>query len=599
MTYVVLARKYRPQTFAEIVGQDHISRTLQNAIRLGRLHHAYLFTGTRGIGKTTTARIFAKALCCDRFPTEEPCNECPSCVEITKGSSPDVIEIDGASNNGVEDIRTLRENVNYRPTHGNFRIYIIDEVHMLTTAAFNALLKTLEEPPAHVKFIFATTEPHKLPDTIISRVQRHDCKKASVTVIVDHLGSILKREDIEFEPTALVQIAKEAAGSIRDGLSLLDQVIAYADKKIDDEVVRQLLGAFDRAQLFGLSQAVIDKDAGTALTRAHAILELGTDVRYFVGELAEQFRNLVVAKSAAKPGELMDLPPGELEEMKEQAGKAQLDELLRCFHIVHEASDGIIRSPFAHLVLEMTIVRMCQVGPVRSMDSILEKIGTLQRTVGGGGYRSGPASAQGGGHGPKAGGGPRDPGEMRSKPTEHAPASGTPPFDPASRKPPIKQPARSDRPAPAPQAPVEPPAGPPAKSWEELVTRIENDAPSIGADLQLVRCLSFEPDAIKLGLENTVAAQRLSASARKEKLENLIRKHTGGQANLQLETIAAGDTADLPPSLYEERLVQQKKLEKEASRMAMSGSTLKNIQKHFGEPEHIRVRPLNLTDEAE
>ena len=286
MSYLVLARKYRPQRFSELVGQEHVARTLTNAIAQGRVHHAFLFTGARGVGKTSAARILAKALSCVKGPTAEPCGVCESCLEIAAGNSVDVVEIDGASNTGVDDVRTLREGVRYLPAKGRLKIYIIDEVHMLSTSAFNALLKTLEEPPAHVVFIFATTEAHKIPTTILSRTQRYDFKLIPTARLVAHLEGILRAESIAFEPDGLRLLARQAAGSVRDGLSLLDQVIAYVgDAAISRDIVSEVLGVADRSLLVDLARHVLDRDVAATLRLLAAAVERGLDL----GQLARAF----------------------------------------------------------------------------------------------------------------------------------------------------------------------------------------------------------------------------------------------------------------------------------------------------------------------
>jgi DNA polymerase III subunit gamma/tau len=278
MSYLVLARKYRPQTFAEVIGQEHVTRTLQNAIRRGRIHHAFLFCGGRGTGKTTTARILAKALSCEQAPTAEPCNRCPACIEITQGTSVDVQEIDAASQNRVEDIRDLRDTIRYAPVRGKKKLFILDEVHMLSTAAFNALLKTLEEPPEHAVFVFATTDPHKLPQTILSRVQRYDFKLVSTAKLVEHLADVLRRESIEFEPAALYIIAREGGGSVRDSLSLLDQVLASADGRVTEALAAAVLGVADRGLILSLGLAIADRNPVAALAIVDDAYQRGFDL---------------------------------------------------------------------------------------------------------------------------------------------------------------------------------------------------------------------------------------------------------------------------------------------------------------------------------
>ncbi|MEJ2068394.1 MAG: DNA polymerase III subunit gamma/tau, partial [Deltaproteobacteria bacterium] len=260
MSYLVIARKYRPKTFDEVVGQGHVSRTLKNAIKIGRIAHAYLFSGPRGVGKTTVARIMAKALNCENGPTPDPCNKCKMCTGINEGSVTDVYEIDGASNTGVDDIRELRDNVRYLPASGRYNIYIIDEVHMLSINAFNALLKILEEPPAHVIFIFATTEPHKIPVTILSRVQRFDFRRLSLAEITGSLSQIAKEEGIKITDGALIIISREAEGSMRDAQSLMDQVVGFAGKEVTEADVREVLGLTDRELLFRMAGALMKKD---------------------------------------------------------------------------------------------------------------------------------------------------------------------------------------------------------------------------------------------------------------------------------------------------------------------------------------------------
>jgi len=323
MSYLVLARKYRPQRFDELVGQEHVARTLSNAIAQNRVHHAFLFTGARGVGKTSAARILAKALCCAEGPTATPCGRCDFCQEIVAGRSVDVMEIDGASNTGVDDVRTLREGARYMPTKGKRKIYIIDEVHMLSTSAFNALLKTLEEPPPHVVFIFATTEAHKIPTTILSRCQRYDFKLIPTARLTEHLETILRTESIATEPEAVRLIARQAAGSVRDSLSLLDQVIAYVgDQRLTREVVAEVLGVADRRVMVELASAVIDRDAGAALRvlarSADAGVDLGQLARSFLGFL----RDLEIVGRVSDAADLVDATSDELQEARGLVARA-------------------------------------------------------------------------------------------------------------------------------------------------------------------------------------------------------------------------------------------------------------------------------------
>ncbi|MCK5082236.1 MAG: DNA polymerase III subunit gamma/tau, partial [Candidatus Omnitrophica bacterium] len=291
MSYIVLARKHRPQTFDEVVGQEHITDLLTKTIRSDRLTHAYLFCGPRGIGKTSCARILAKSLNCEKGPTLIPCGKCSACIEITKGTSFDVLEIDGASNRGIDEIRTLRENVKFAPSYGRYKIYIVDEVHMLTPEAFNALLKTLEEPPEHVKFIFATTAPNKIPATIISRCQRFDFKRISMNIIIDTLSKVSKKEKFKIDQEALYAIGKAAQGSLRDALSILDQLSALSEKGIVSSDVFSMLGLVETQFLFELTDALCEKNCSLCLQTLEKIIDKGKDIKQLSRDITEHFRH--------------------------------------------------------------------------------------------------------------------------------------------------------------------------------------------------------------------------------------------------------------------------------------------------------------------
>lgn len=382
LSYLVLARKWRPQTFNDLVGQEHVCRTLKNAIESGRVAHAFLFTGARGVGKTSAARILAKALQCEQGPASEPCNECPACREITAGNSVDVFEIDGASNTGVEDIRELRENIKYLPSRCRFKIFIIDEVHMLSTSAFNALLKTLEEPPSHVKFIFATTEPHKVPITILSRCQRFDFKRIPLPKIVALLRTIVDEEKVAVSDASLTAIARKGDGSMRDSLSTLDQVLAFCGDSVDDEEVIALLGVVDRRLLLEASRTVFARDCQAALDIVARVDTFGYNMRNFCQELIDHFRNIVVLKVSANPAELLDLAEGEMADIREQAASVSLDQLQRCLAILLKAEAEMALSGFTRLILEMGLLRMCTLLPIIPVDDILERLKALERLPG-------------------------------------------------------------------------------------------------------------------------------------------------------------------------------------------------------------------------
>ncbi len=395
MSYLVLARKWRPGTFDEVVGQEHVTRTLKNAILQDRVAHALLFTGSRGVGKTSCARILAKALNCANGPTVDPCGKCPACVEITTGASVDVFEIDGASNNSVDQIREIRESVKFLPTRGKRKMYIIDEVHMLTTSAFNALLKTLEEPPAHVLFVFATTEPHKIPETILSRCQRFDFKRIPELRIVEAIGKIAAAEGVQVEPSALHHIAREAQGGMRDSLSLLDQVIAFCGTNITERQVREVLGIADRRILHDLTRAVLAGDGPGALGLVDDLFRFGLDLQKFAAEFVQHLRDLMVVKVCADPGRLVDLPDGEVEAMAELVRDVHPARIHRLFNALLQGADEISRSPYPKLVLEMSLLRLCHQGATLPLAEVLEGLARLEAKFedGGGGSPSAPTGA--------------------------------------------------------------------------------------------------------------------------------------------------------------------------------------------------------------
>jgi DNA polymerase III subunit gamma/tau len=384
MSYLVLARKYRPQRFSELVGQEHVARTLSNAIAQNRVHHAFLFTGARGVGKTSAARILAKALSCEKGPTAEPCGVCDLCQEIAGGRSVDVIEIDAASNTKVEETKSILEGVRYLPARGRRKVYIIDEVHMLSAHSFNALLKTLEEPPPHVVFVFATTEVHKIPVTILSRCQRFDFKLISTVRLAEHLEGILRAEKIKATPDAVRLIARQAAGSVRDGLSLLDQAIAYvAPETLTAEVTADVLGVADRRLLVELAGAALDRDPGTALRLIARAADRGVDF----GELGRSFlgflRDLeVIARVSGAKGtdvaDLVDATPEEIEEARALAGRAAPGLFPVMFDRWARAVDETSRLPAPRLLFEMAALDLCAAEPMVPLGDLLQRLDDME-----------------------------------------------------------------------------------------------------------------------------------------------------------------------------------------------------------------------------
>jgi len=380
MAYVVLARRWRPQTFDDLVGQQHIATTLKNSIKSDRLAHAYLFVGPRGIGKTSTARILAKAMNCEKGPAPEPCNACTSCSEITAGNSIDVIEIDAASNSGVDDVRELRDNVRFAPVRSRLKIYIIDEVHMLSGAAFNALLKTLEEPPAHTKFILATTEVRKLPATIISRCQRFDFRRISEQDILDRLKEICAGEHIEFELEALLTVAKTAEGSLRDAESILDQLISFCESRITYKDVDAVLGLVDWRVFHELCTALRDGNIADELAAVDEIVSAGKDLGQFVRDLTYYFRHMLVCKVTGSD-KLISMPADERAKLTALANRFTVSELLS---LVEKSATvaAQFRGQFAgRVALEVFLMSATKIGAETSVNAILEKLLTLEERL--------------------------------------------------------------------------------------------------------------------------------------------------------------------------------------------------------------------------
>lgn len=376
MSYLVLARKWRPQTFEAVMGQEHITQVLTNAIKSARLAHAFLFSGPRGVGKTSTARILAKALNCDSGPTPTPCNECSLCKEITSGSSPSIIEIDGASNNSVDDIRALREKVGMIPTTGRYKIYIIDEVHMLSQAAFNALLKTLEEPPSHVKFIFATTEIHKIPATILSRCQRFDFRRISSKRIVENIQQIIDKEGISTSGRVLSLIARAADGSMRDALSILDQVLSSSDTGITESEVETLLGLVGTEKLQAMAEAILQGDAAATLNQLEAVLSMGGTLEIYWRQLMEYFRDGLMLRIAVAGVDLSDEEKVLIEKVFQEIKQ---EDLIRILKIMAEGFDNIRSSQQPRVMAEMILLRLCD---RRSYVGLEEIVGKLQSMAG-------------------------------------------------------------------------------------------------------------------------------------------------------------------------------------------------------------------------
>lgn len=382
MSYTALYRKWRPTSFEEIRGQDHIVKTLKNQINSGRIGHAYLFCGTRGTGKTSIAKIFARAVNCEHPVDGSPCGECSMCRQIAEGASLNVVEIDAASNNGVENIRDIREQVQYPPTDGRYRVYIIDEVHMLSIGAFNALLKTLEEPPSYVIFILATTEVHKIPITILSRCQRYDFKRISIDTIAGRLAELTQAEQIDVDDRALRYVARAADGSMRDALSLLDQCVAFHfGEKLTYDNVLEVLGAVDNRVFSKLFQAVLASDTKACIREIEEMIIQGRDLSQLVNDFVWYMRNLLIAKTTDEPGDMLDMSEENLAVLKEEAAGVDTETLMRYIRIFSELSGQLRYASQKRILVEIAFIKLTTPSMEQNLDSILQRITLLEQKM--------------------------------------------------------------------------------------------------------------------------------------------------------------------------------------------------------------------------
>ncbi|HZO39835.1 MAG TPA: DNA polymerase III subunit gamma/tau [Methylomirabilota bacterium] len=546
MSYQVLARKWRPQTFEAVVGQDAITRTLRNALASGRIAHAYLFAGPRGIGKTTTARLLARALLCTARTGPEPCGKCAVCVEGLAGTLVDVIEIDGASNRGIEEIRTLRENVKYTPARGRYKVYIIDEVHQLTEAAFNALLKTLEEPPPHIVFVLATTDPREIPPTVLSRVQRFDFRPIAPDALRESLERILNQEQIPFEPATLPVIVRAAEGSLRDALSLLDTAIAYGNGKLEAETTAKLLGATAPVTVRAFAVALVEHDTAAALEAIDRAARDGEDMLAFARDVIELLRLTLVLKAApnAKPADLTHTEGNELRKLGEGAS---LDEILYVLRAFLEADALMRESPHPRVELEIATVRSTRRPVPQALEDVLRRVDEAQREIRQQALSTpsaapaAQASLLSGAEPTAPRGEPRRPSAPAASPVPASPRASAPAQPPAPRP---SAPAAQAAPAApsAPAAPLQPPSPDLTTAWERVVDEVMKKKPTLGAVLMQARPSGVNDRELTIVLlGNHFHREMLADVANRELLNQAVRRCVAGAERVNV--VAGGENA--------------------------------------------------------
>ena len=591
MDYQVSARKYRPGTFDDVIGQPHVVQTLVNAITTKRIAQAYLFSGTRGVGKTTVARILAKALNCEQGPTGMPCGNCVNCTEIAQGHSVDVIEIDGASNTSVDDVREIRENVKFTPFKGSYRVYIIDEVHMLSNSAFNALLKTLEEPPSHVVFIFATTEIHKIPATILSRCQHYNFRRIAKTEIIARLRHVAEQDGIELEERSLAALARASEGSMRDGLSLLDQAVAFGGKSIVHAELETLLGAVPQELLRSLIQAIISQDSAAALRALSQLIEGGHDLRAYCADVVEYLRNLLVV--SVTPSQewsvLIEASTDDLAQLAADKGSLTPEYIQQLFALFTQAEDALRFSAHPRFVLETAAVKATRL--LRKEAVALEQ----------------PARA--------ASSGPTQPAAVRSEKTPTSRPAGAP-TPPRSTAPPVAMPTPRPAPGGAAANTIQPPSPESAKrpvgtqttetrppqtvilDWERLQEEVGHSFPNIAPFLEMGRLVAIDGNAVTIGFgkQATVARAMLEKADNIQSLTSLCERMSGQPVRVRVVELT--DTDPPGPTMAQIRAAKEQEQKLVLLERAKAHPVVKQALEIFG-AELADVRTISNRQEVQ
>ncbi len=545
MDYQVSARKYRPGTFQDVIGQPHVVQTLVNAIASKRIAHAFLFSGTRGVGKTTMARILAKALNCEQGPTATPCDACVNCREITQGNSVDVVEIDGASNTGVDDVREIRENVKFTPFHGHYRIYIIDEVHMLSTSAFNALLKTLEEPPAHVVFIFATTEIHKIPATILSRCQHYTFRRIPRAEIIQRLRHVTQQDGIAVEDRSLSSIARASEGSMRDALSILDQAVAFGGKTVTHSDLETLLGTVPQEHVRAMIGAVIAKDSPTAVGVIAHLLDQGHDLRAYCADLVEYARHMLVASvvpAAQDLRSLIEAPEDDVRQIVTDAKAFTVEQVQDLFRILSHAEDALRLSAHPRFVLESAAIRATRLlaagTPAAASPAATNQ--APRQTV----PQAAPAPSR-----PAVGSNQTVPARPATQ-SASVPPPARPPATPQKPAPMSPKPAIQATGAKPPQATPAPALPPIQLNWEQVVEHVSGRHPNIGAFLEQGTLLGIDGNQLTIGYpaNASVARGMMEKPDNQQLIAALCAELAGRPVRLRIVELVDGQTAAPSPA---------------------------------------------------